>query len=366
MEALCKHFGKCGGCTLQHIEYAEQLKHKKMLLAKAIGYEEINVFSGNPYEYRNRMDFVFYPQGLGLRARGNWKQIVPIDVCVISEKRVNALLAEVNAFFKKADIFDIRKKTGTLRYAVIRTAKESAVSFVMNEDSSKLQESIEQVKAFAEHSIAENVLITYVPAKSDVSISSDYFAVKGSDVLTATYLGKTFQYAVQGFFQNNHVMAEKMQEYVHGLMKMYTTHDAFLLDVYAGVGTFGIVNAGLFKQVTIVESVKECIDAANINLEKNAVKNAQAHVMDAKQIYKLNLKSPLYIITDPPRSGMDEKTIYALNQLQPEVIIYISCNIEQLAKELPKLKGYVIKSVALFDLFPQTPHSEAIVELVKS
>jgi len=78
----------------------------------------------------------------------------------------------------------------------------------------------------------------------------------------------------------------------------------------------------------------------------------------------MSLSSPLFVVTDPPRSGMDVKTIYHLNEVKPKVIIYISCNIEQLAKDLPKFKNYKLKSAALFDLFPQTPHCEGVVELV--
>jgi tRNA/tmRNA/rRNA uracil-C5-methylase (TrmA/RlmC/RlmD family) len=115
----------------------------------------------------------------------------------------------------------------------------------------------------------------------------------------------------------------------------------------------------------IIESIKQCIDAADINIKENNVKNAKTIVLDAKQLKKVELKKPLFVITDPPRSGMHPKTIEQLKNLKPEVIIYISCNIQQLGKDLLKFKDYKIKSAALFDLFPQTPHIEAVVEMVK-
>ena len=91
-----------------------------------------------------------------------------------------------------------------------------------------------------------------------------------------------------------------------------------------------------------------------------------SHYYSAK-INKLNLEKikPLFVILDPPRSGMHQKTINHLNQLLPEVIIYISCNPQQLGKDIPRFRKYKIKSVALFDFFPQTFHSEVIAELVK-
>ena len=88
-------------------------------------------------------------------------------------------------------------------------------------------------------------------------------------------------------------------------------------------------------------------------------------VLSGGQIGRLKFTSPLYVITDPPRVGMEQKAIAELHKLKPEVIIYISCSVEQLQKDLAKFKGYVLKSAALFDLFPQTNHMEAVVELVR-
>jgi tRNA/tmRNA/rRNA uracil-C5-methylase (TrmA/RlmC/RlmD family) len=169
---------------------------------------------------------------------------------------------------------------------------------------------------------------------------------------------------VQGFFQNNHLMAEKMQAYVHNILRKHDTNEAHLLDLYAGVGTFGIINSSLFKNVTIVESVKECIESAQKNIADNNIPNANPFMIDAMNLKKLTLPAKLFVITDPPRSGMHPKTIDQLKKLRPRVIIYVSCNVQQLGKDLPKFSDYEIRSAALFDLFPQTPHSEAVVELV--
>ncbi|MBI3032167.1 23S rRNA (uracil(1939)-C(5))-methyltransferase RlmD [Candidatus Woesearchaeota archaeon] len=363
---LCQYFGKCGGCTSQHIEYETQIINKKNQLARSIDFSDITVVDDQPYYYRNRMDLIFHPHGLGFREKGKWYSIVDIQQCVISNSKLNQLLNEIRDFFKGVDSFDLHKHTGTYRYAVIRTPEyDSSISFVLNEKSTKIAEAHEKIKAFAAKIIANNIIITYANPESDVSISSDFFVVKGKDMLEETYLGKKFLYSVQGFFQNNFRMAEKMHQHVHAILKSYKPAHKHLLDLYAGVGTFGIINAGLFKTVTMIESVKECIDAANQNIVNNEVKNVQAFVLDAQHIKRLNLQQPLFVITDPPRSGMSEKTIELLKNLEPEVIIYVSCNIEQLGKDVKKFKKYQLKSAALFDLFPQTPHSEAIVELVR-
>ncbi|MFC1697142.1 23S rRNA (uracil(1939)-C(5))-methyltransferase RlmD [Nanoarchaeota archaeon] len=375
MKHKCQYFKRCGGCSLQHISYKDQLENKKNNLASKIKVDPgiIDVFSDEMYFYRNRMDLVFHPNGVGFREKGKWWKIVDVESCVISNVALNTQLDEIRHFFTNPDSFDLKKQTGTFRYAVIRTPRFStSISFVLNSESSKINEAVEKIKEFAMISTAENIIVTYVPPNTDMSISSDFFVVKGKDVLMEKFLGNEFVFSVQGFFQNNSVMAEKMQEYVKNLFDDYETSDGILLDLYAGVGTFGIVNAEFFKKVFIVESVKECIDAANENIKLNKVMDCNAMVMDAKQINKLDKElgitggsGKLYAVVDPPRSGMHPKTIQYLNAFNPEMVVYISCNVDQLGKDLPKFSEYRVNKVALFDLFPQTNHSEAIVELVK-
>lgn len=364
---LCIYFGKCGGCSLQHIGYAIQLDNKKKSLEHATGLKDIKVFSADEYHYRNRMDMIFHKAGLGLRQKGKWYNLIDIEECSISNDRLNNLIKEIRGFFISNDYFDINKNTGTFRYAVIRTPKnDSSISFVLNSESKRLTEAVEKIKEFSTKTNANNIIITYVPHNTQESISNDYFVVNGKDVIRETYLNKEFLFSVQGFFQNNTIMAEKMHEYVHKLLSSYNTKQAHLLDLYGGVGTFGIINSALFKNITIIEDSKQCIDAADLNIKNNNINNAKAIILDAKNLKKIDFPKPLFVITDPPRSGMHPKTIEQLKKLKPEVIIYISCNITQLKKDILKFKDYRLNSAAMFDLFPQTNHSESIVELVRS
>ncbi|HLC22391.1 MAG TPA: 23S rRNA (uracil(1939)-C(5))-methyltransferase RlmD [Candidatus Nanoarchaeia archaeon] len=359
----CPYFGTCGGCGAQHIDYPLQLENKKQELAYAIGSQDSTVFSGEQYGYRNRMDFIFYGNGIGLREKGKWWKIVDIQECPIANKQLNILLKEVREFFIGIDIFDVKKQSGTFRYVVIRTPrKSSSLSFVLNAQSPRIKEAVEKIKEFGTKTSAENIIVTYVPAMTDVSTSPDYFVVKGNDILEEEFLGKQFQFPVQGFFQTNSVLAEKMQEYVHTLLQQYDTKNAHLLDLYGGVGTFGVCNASLFKTVTIIESVPSAIDATKKNATKE--KNVTAQLLDAQYLKRVSFSQPLFVITDPPRSGMHPKTIETLKVLKPQCIVYISCNVQQLRKDIPKFKEYRIKSAAMFDFFPHTPHSEAVVELV--
>jgi 23S rRNA (uracil-5-)-methyltransferase RumA len=364
-EPLCPYFKKCGGCAFQDVDYKVQLENKRDKLSQALRFEEISIFSGRDYHYRQRMDMVFHPEGLGFREKGSWRRIVDVEECVISNEELNGLIREIRQFFHGVDAFDNRTHAGTFRFAVMRTPpSDSAVSIVLNKDSDKLEEAQIKVKDFAKKISARNVLITYVTHDSGASISDEYEIVKGSDMLQETYAGFTFKYHIQGFFQNNHDMAENLHKYCHDLLKSYPTQDAHLLDLYGGVGTFGIINAGLFKDVTILESYEPAIHACEKNIEENGLSNVKPILMDAKHLKILELQEPLYAILDPPRSGMNPRTLKRLNEIQPERIVFISCNVKLLRRELPYLSNYRIESAALFDLFPQTPHQEAVIELV--
>ena len=367
MTPKCQYFGTCNGCTCQHIPYDLQVQNKKTALSHAIGPTDITVFKADPNFYRNRMDFLFTSEGPGFRQKDASKRIF-VQECVIANKKINHLLNEINSFFPKPiDAFDAKRKTGTFRYAVLRTADEtSAVSFVLNSDSSQITKAQELLKQFAEKTTAQTVVLTSVAPEEEESISSEFFVIKGSDMLSHTLCGKKFFYSVQGFFQNNPLLAEKMQQYVHTLLAQYPTTNAHLLDLYSGVGTFGIVNASLFQTTTLIESFPGCIDATKKNIAINKAKNVTAYCLDATKLRRLSFKKPLFVITDPPRSGMDMKTIQQIIELQPEVIVYISCNVGQLGKDVKKFKQYTIKHAALFDFFPQTNHSEAVVLLERN
>jgi 23S rRNA (uracil-5-)-methyltransferase RumA len=366
---VCQYFGKCGGCSGQHISYDLQLSGKKeradFLLKKAGCAVEIGVHAGMPFGYRNRMDFIFHKAGLGLRKRSQWDEIVDIAACPIANEKINLLLGEVRAFHAQSrfEVFDIRKQEGTVKYCVIRASDRSSLSFVMNDESTRLASQVELVRSFAVQTSADVVVVTYVGRKQDVSVSSEFFPVKGEPILSVGFGDVVLDYAVQGFFQNNTEMAIRMVGECRKLLGKYATKDAVLLDLFGGVGTFGVSLGSLFREVLVVESVPESIACAKDNLARNRV-NGSAVVLDAARIRTLSVPDPFIAIVDPPRTGMDKKTIGWLLEKKPAAIIYISCNPEELAKELPSFMGeYRIVSANLFDLFPQTPHIELMVEL---
>jgi tRNA (uracil-5-)-methyltransferase len=358
-EPKCRYFGRCGGCDTQHIEYSLQLKNKVNTVSSLLSIppELIKVVSLDEYGYRNRMDFVVYSKGIGLRERSKWNSIVEIEECAISNSKLNLLLTEVRQFFN-------HERRAAIEYAVIRTpSPTSSVSIVLNEDSQKREETKNEVHEFARRTTADNVCVAYVAGGTGASISENFHVMKGSPYLKEKFNGLTFEFHSQSFFQNNSKMAEQMIAYTKKLL----SKGIDLLDLYGGVGTFGLSMSAMFNRITVVENSSLSIECAKRNISSLKLKNVEAYVLDAKNIGKLKFSDDLQVITDPPRTGMEPKAMTALFALNPKKIVYISCNPIKLKNELVKFtkKGYVLKSVALFDMFPQTNHMEVIAELVR-
>jgi 23S rRNA (uracil-5-)-methyltransferase RumA len=373
----CSLFGICGGCSCQNLEYTHQLENKVRRIKDSLAQHNltvasVDVFSGEEYNYRSRMDFIFHEGGVGFRSKSDFQKVVDVQFCHISDEKINTCLAEIRKWFlsHKAVLepFNLRRKKGTLRYAVIRASKftdDSSISFVLNSDSSRLAEHIDLIKDFAKKSVAKNIVVTYVPTEKDMSISDDFFVVKGTEFLTEDLNGFVFNYPIQGFFQNNPALAAEMIKYC-SLKFVNIPAKSTLLDLFGGVGAFGISIGSKFERTLVVDNVVSSIDCAKSNFTKNNVKNMFAYAQDAGNIKKLDLDTcaSLYVVADPPRSGMPTKTINELCKLVPKKLVYISCNPLQLFKELRYFrKKYAVASVAVFDLFPQTNHCEIVIEL---
>lgn len=354
----CEHFGECGGCQAQHIEYGVQLHNKKRKICELLGLDDIDVFYGEPFGYRSRMDFTFTKRGLGLRRKKRWDSVVNIKGCAISNPRLNELVVEVNECFRGVDAFDLVKKTGTYRYAVIRTPPEdSSISFVLDPASRRISEALEKIEKFSKKTSASNIIVTY--SENDESVSDDYFVVKGRDVLSTRVLGNRFLFPVQGFFQNNPEVCEKMHSFVNEKLE----GGNHLIDLYGGVGTFGINNAEKFKKVSVVESSKAAFSSCLLNIRDNKATNTSAECMSANKFDSIIGNGDISIIADPPRKGLDVKTVDKIRRSRPGSLVYVSCNPLELRKDLRKLKEYRLEEVALFDMFPQTHHIETIVKI---
>ena len=374
--ALCPVFGACGGCSFQDVPYAEQVEAKKnsilsgFLRQKLTLPAEVNVETGPEYGYRNRMDFVFCPEGLGQKRKQRFDQVVPFESCPISNPVINDAIAEINAWFrtekKSLDVFRLVERTGTLSYATIRASlfsRDSCVTFILNADSLRVSEHEELIRRFSEKTGIPNILTGYVPQKSSMSITDQYRIVKGRDVLYEVLFDKRFWYHSQGFFQNNSRVTEKMIEFASDCLGDKAD---VLVDLYGGVGTFGISLHDKASEVVIIENNGKSTDCAAMNLRENALANARImnHQAEELAVSGLTLGGRSVFVVDPPRPGLHKKTIKFIKASRPERIVYVSCNPAKQAEDIFNLQPeYRMTALRLFDMFPQTPHCESVALL---
>lgn len=322
-------------------------------------FKGVEAFSKSPTGYRNRMDFVFFTGGIGMRD-GSHDSFIDMESAELASPRVNELFGEVRSAFADVDAFDVKRKRGTYRYAVIRALDTSTISFVLNAQSDRLDDARAHIADFSKQTSAENVLITLTNKDSDVSTSSEYEVVKGSDLLEATILDAKLQVHAQGFFQNNSEMAEQMHTYIKDAIG---DASGTLIDLYGGVGSFACTLGSAFEEAVVIEEHVGSAKLATENLVRNGI-TGEAIADDAAALARYDPQKAT-VITDPPRVGMSEKAALALARMQPERIVYVSCNPSIAARDLAYLRGYRIDRAAVFDMFPGTDHYEMVVVLTR-
>jgi|DewCreStandDraft_4_1066084.scaffolds.fasta_scaffold03592_8 23S rRNA (uracil-5-)-methyltransferase RumA len=377
---LCNVFGRCGGCKYQDIDYSAQIVIKKndaFELFKRNGIpfyqQNLNIFFKNEYYYRNRMDFIISKDGCGLREKGKFHKIVNFDKCFIANEKINKILSETNQwiknYIKEDEVFDIRKKTGVLRYCVIRAGfftDDTLVTFILNKEAEKekIEKVLEKLKLFISQSGAKSVLYGFVKHNTDISITDEFFVLKGKEFLEEKISDIRYFYHSQGFFQSNIGITTDIMFYIKDKIK--DKYD-LLLDMFGGVGTFGIFLSDVAKEVIIFDNNKYEEEMAVKNINENKRLNIIFKRLDILNVQDLlqSVKDRKSIfIADPPRTGLHKKAINFILDTLPEKIFYISCNILKFIENYKEIdKRYIIKSFALFDMFPHTPHLESVAEL---
>jgi 23S rRNA (uracil-5-)-methyltransferase RumA len=356
---VCKHFGICGGCTYQNIDYKEEVKIKKEMLEKYLNFLDIDkkfIEAKERFFYRNRMDFVFHKENseilFGLRERGKWNKVVNIEECLIFSKRSKEYLDFIRDFVKKEgiEVYNLIKKEGNLRYAVIRESKNLKkvhVNFIVTMDF-PLKKFFENQSLFTSASFCRNSTL------SDVSFGElkEYVGEIYSEKV------KDFEFIISpnSFFQTNvkmlEVLLDNIEKFVEGKI---------LLDLYCGVGTFSIYFSNKFEKVIGVEVERASVEDAKKNAILNNVKNVNFVASRVEDV--IRVLNGDFAILDPPRAGLSKKVLKGLiKNKNIKKILYISCNVKSLARDLKFLKEFFeVREVIGFDFFPLTEHFEIAV-----
>ena len=321
----------CGGCQLNHMSYQKELNwkiEKVQDIFKRIANIELNnikINSINRDYYRNKITLHGKNNKLGYYTKDN-KDIIPITNCLISNKTINNLLPVIS-------------KNKNLKKVIIKT----------NNNEQKVMISIE----------GEVNNIEELKSSVDVLVINNKLYTKDNDIINEIGTYKYYE-KIDSFFQINEELTESLYNKIKAsLDKEYNRG----LDLYCGTGTIGIYLSDKIKKIIGVDNNKDNISEANKNLILNNTNNVE-FICDKVENVIDKFKDIDIVIVDPPRSGLDKKTINYLKKINPQKIIYVSCDPITQARDINILKdNYQLTNVELFNMFPRTYHCESITVL---
>lgn len=368
----CPHFGPCGGCLWQHLDYAAQLRAKQTIVQESLEGVEVRPIIGlaDPWYYRNKMEFSFQPVGrLGLHRRGRWDDIVDLHTCFLQSPRTAEIINTVRDFIRARDIpcYDPRTHEGLLRHLVIREGKSTGELLIALVTASAPFPDVQELARLLPERFPEltGFLWAINPSKGDAVEVHDVRVLHGRPHIFERLRGLTFKLGLLTFFQTNTIQAERMMDAVREFADLRGSEH--VLDLYCGVGTFALALASHSGRITGIEVVPASVEAARENATLNGIANATFHAGDVRRFEHILAPGdgPDLLMLDPPRAGAGAQVMRAIGRVRPQRVIYISCNPTTLAPDLRELTpaGYEVRAVQPIDLFPHTYHVECVVLL---
>ena len=393
--ADCIHFGVCGGCKWQHLDYQAQLKYKFQIVKDSIRRiaklkdELVLPIIGceSNLTYRNKLEYSFsnrrwitkeeaasetiidQPGALGFHRPGSFDKIVDIDQCLLQDDLSNQIrnfvrkFAQNNAF----TFYDIRAQKGFLRNMIVRNTTEGEWMVIMIFGFHDV-ENIALMMTAIQTEFREITSMNYVVnTKVNDTIFDREVTVWSGKPYIVEKLGEVkYQIGAKSFFQTNPIQAVRLFDVALDFAELKETDNVY--DLYTGLGSIALYVAGRVKQITGIEEIPEAIADANINREFNGITNAAFYAGDVKDIlnedFVVKHGKPDVVITDPPRAGMHEDVIKTLLTLDVPSIVYISCNPATQARDLALLnEKYETIAIQPVDMFPHTHHIESVVKL---
>ncbi len=402
--ARCSHFGTCGGCKWQNMDYNWQLFYKqkqvKDALTRLIKIElpEIEKIlpSEKTYYYRNKLEFTFsnkkwltqeqiddksiaFGEGngevsrnaLGFHIPGMFDKILDIDECHLQEEPANAIRNEIKryALEQQLSFFDLREQIGLLRNIIIRSTSTGEWMLIISfhyEDKPAIEKLLNHLSGKFPQITSLHYVIN--SKRNDTISDLEIILYKGKDSIYEKMEGLQFKISPKSFYQTNSEQAYQLYKITRELAAIKNTDVVY--DLYTGTGTIANFVAHQAKKVVGIEYIAAAIEDAKINAQLNEIHNTSFFAGDMKDVLNdafINENGrPDVVITDPPRAGMHEDVTKKILEMAPERIVYVSCNPATQARDLQLLDGaYRVLKVQPVDMFPQTHHVENVVLLEK-
>ena len=375
----CPYAKKCGGCQYQGIAYEEQLKEKEKKvrkLMKDFGKPEPIIGMENPYHYRNKVHAVYHHQRNGEIISGIYQEgthkVVPVEECQIENQEADRVIQTIRrlAVSFKIKIYNEDSGYGLLRHVLVRTGRKTGEMMVVLVTASPVFPSKNNfVKALRkEHPQITTVIQNINDKNTNMVLSERNVIFYGKGYIEDELCGCRFRISPNSFYQVNPIQTEKL--YQKAIELACLTGKERVIDAYCGIGTIGLIAAPHAGEVIGVELNRDAVRDAVGNAKRNGIKNARFYQGDAGKFMVAMAEEGEkadVVFMDPPRSGSDEAFMNSVVTIQPEKIVYISCNPETQVRDLKYLtkKGYRVVRICPADMFPFTVHCECIVSMKK-
>ncbi|MBI2153769.1 MAG: 23S rRNA (uracil(1939)-C(5))-methyltransferase RlmD [Candidatus Rokubacteria bacterium] len=387
VEAPCPYFGRCGGCRLQHLAYPAQLRFKAKQVADCMarigGMDAVPIrpIIGAPelFGYRNKMEFTVAAapaaEGpiVGLHEADRYDRVLDIERCLIQSDVMNGLLAEARAFFaeRKLPVYDQESGEGLLRFLMLREGKRTGEAMVNIVTAAPQLTELEPLAIRLRSRVSQtaSVILNVNPKKASVAVGVEEHLLAGRDHIREALGGLVFQISANSFFQTNTLQAERLFALVEESTELRGGET--LIDLYSGTGAITLLLARRCRWVYGIEVAQAAVDDAQRNAKANGIENCAFLAGEVRavlpQLIGRGVRAEV-VVADPPRAGFHPKALRALLTLGPGRIVYVSCNPATLARDLGELArgGYRIEWVQPLDMFPHTPHIEAVARLAKT
>ena len=383
IRAECACFGKCGGCDSLHISYEEELRFKlsrvndclERIGKQAVLAEDI-IGSEKTSAYRNKA-IVAVGMLEGKAVSGFYRershQIIPVENCLLQDEFSRRAASALTGFMNRHGIpaYDEESGKGIVRHVFTRRALHTGdrlMCIVARKGfGDKTQALVESLKAACPE--LTGIVLNINKSRGNTVLAGNFHTLWGKGLISDTLCGNTFDIAPQAFFQINPPQAEKL----YNKAVEYAGLDKSMLafDLYCGAGTISLCLARRAGRVIGAEIVPEAIENAKENAAKNGIDNAEFICADAGEaalMLKARGLKPEVVVVDPPRKGMYENAIRAVASMEPERIVYVSCDPATLARDILRYDalGYTLSKVTAVDMFPRTRHIEAVALLLRN
>ena len=378
IESDCPYFPRCGGCTYRHIRYEEELRLKRQRVQdnlSRIGGSDVTVEeilgAQDTLRYRNKAQYPVSKDGAVGFYRARTHEVIECEHCLLVRPEADAAAEALREYMQSCRVAGYDEKTGRglIRHLYVRSnaAGESLICVLVNGDKLPKEDRLVTLLRDACPKCTGIVLGTNTK-KGNVILGNRYRTLWGSDRLEDTLCGKTFRLSVPSFYQVNRVQAERL--YAKAIEFADLTGQETVLDLYCGAGTITLALSDHAKKVLGAEIVPEAIDDARENAARNGVKNAEFFCGDAsdvaKKLARENLR-PDVITVDPPRKGLAADVVESIAAMQPQRVVYVSCDSATMARDVKRLAdlGYTARRACAVDMFPRADHVETVCLLSK-